>query len=99
MAATSPTLYAWRHGQICTSGIVRLGGCVYRLSPVLVGTRGAAKALGSSPPGGGRLRWGGEAQPGRSTSLHPHPSPPPSRERGHAGALAVLWYLLIFFIG
>src|SRR5262249_8693505 len=31
MAATSPTLYAWRHGQICASGGVRLGGCVYRL--------------------------------------------------------------------
>src|SRR5499427_6777356 len=32
MAATSPTLYAWRHGQICASGVVRLGGCVYWLS-------------------------------------------------------------------
>src|SRR6266446_1868955 len=32
MAGTSPTLYAWRHGQICASGVVRLGGCVYRLS-------------------------------------------------------------------
>src|SRR5438094_8108274 len=31
MAATSPALYARRHGQICASSVVRLGGCVYRL--------------------------------------------------------------------
>src|SRR5262249_12972636 len=32
MAATDAALYAWRHGQICTPGVIRLGGRVYWLS-------------------------------------------------------------------
>src|SRR5262245_27734692 len=45
--------------------------------------------LCSFPPCGGRLGWGGTVRHRTYPTLHPHPSPPPSRGRGFTGPLAV----------